>query len=362
MALAEGAVTPPARMKLVSTTLTGNNEDVIGEAIASVVDWVDVVLVVDTGVTDRSLEIAREIAKEKYVERKFPWVDDFSAARNFALDAAREVGGDWALIIDTDETIDRSGGDDIATVLANATVPHFMVFDATRTYSKPRFFKLPTASRFHGPTHEAYPTTEHDQRTLEGYVFHEKTKTPERLRAKFERDARVLRAYTGKHPNQPRWFYYLGDALQSLGRTREAITAYEACAALRGWNEESSWACYRAAECWCVLGEHGRAVDACVTGLACHPGIGELAWLAGFASYRAGKMHDAVWWSRTAIALGCFRGCGAQVVRISFRNPTALWEGPYDVLRFALRALGDAAGADEAERLFAQALHKRTST
>jgi tetratricopeptide (TPR) repeat protein len=347
-------------MKLVSTTMTGNNEDVIGDAIASVVDWVDAVVVVDTGVTDRSLVIAREVAREKYVERKFPWVDDFAAARNFALEAAHEAGGDWAVMVDTDETIDRCG-EDVRQALETAKVPHFMIFHESRIYVQPRFFRLPIVARFDGPTHEAYPAAAHGYETFQRCVFRDKPKSEAQLKAKFERDVRVLRAHTAKHPNDPRWFYYLGDALQNLGQRREAIEAFDACAALRGWNEESAWACYRAAESWCVLGDLVRAVDACAAGLARHSGIAELAWLAAFASYRAGKMHDAVWWARSSIALGYFRGCGAQVHRISFRNPMALWEGPYDVLRFALRALGDTAGADEAERLFAEASAARAA-
>jgi len=53
--------------------------------------------------------------------------------------------------------------------------------------------------------------------------------------------------------------------------------------------------------------------------------------------------------------MGYFAGHGASVPRIGFRHPPALWEGPYDVLRFALRAMGDEEGADEAERLFQEA-------
>ena len=48
---------------LVSTTLTGNNAAIIGEALASVVNWVDRCLVIDTGVTDDSLAIARAILR-----------------------------------------------------------------------------------------------------------------------------------------------------------------------------------------------------------------------------------------------------------------------------------------------------------
>jgi hypothetical protein len=60
-----------------------------------------------------------------------------------------------------------------------------------------------------------------------------------------------------------------------------------------------------------------------------------------------------------AIAMGHFRGDGASVQRIGFRHPPGLWEGPYDVLRFALRALGDESGAAEAERLYHEATAAR---
>jgi len=166
---------------------------------------------------------------------------------------------------------------------------------------------------------------------------------------------RVLRKHTLENPREPRWLYYLGDALQNLGQLKEAIASYQACAALRGWDEESAWACYRAAECWCVLGEWSHAVDDCAAGLARHAGIAELAWLAAYASYKGGRATQAVWWARTSIALGRFRGVGEQVHRISFRNPMAQYEGPYDVLRWAYRALGDTAAAEENERLHAAA-------
>jgi hypothetical protein len=59
--------------------------------------------------------------------------------------------------------------------------------------------------------------------------------------------------------------------------------------------------------------------------------------------------------------LGEFLGSGHAVSRNHFRHPPALWEGPFDVLRFALRAIGDVAGADDAERLYEQALAARES-
>lgn len=344
-------------MKLVATTLTGNNETIIGDALASVVDWVDVCLVIDTGVSDESLSIAKGIAKDKYLERKFKWIEDFSAARNFALDAAHEAGGDWAITVDTDERIDPCG-EDVRAILEKATVDTFMVKSVEGSYAKERIFRLPAKRRFSGPTHEAYPAYE-SFAVLEKTRFVELAKTPEGYKKKFERDARILGAHTKKNPAEPRWFYYLGDAFQNLKRYDEAIRAYRECAELRGWNEESAWACYRMAECYCALGRWSKAVDACTMGLARHAGIAELAWLAAFASYKAGQVHQAVWWATISMSMGLFRGQGAQVKRIGFRNPMALYEGPFDILRYALKDLGDATGAAEAERLYAEAQRAR---
>jgi hypothetical protein len=53
--------------------------------------------------------------------------------------------------------------------------------------------------------------------------------------------------------------------------------------------------------------------------------------------------------------LGHYMGSGAEVPRIGFRHPPALWEGPFDVLRFALGSVGDDAGAEDAERLYTAA-------
>ena len=90
---------------IVSTTLTASNADLIGDALASVVAHVDRCLVIDTGARDDTLEVARRVAGEKLLLREFPWRDDFAAARNFALDAAAEAGGHWAVTLDTDERL-----------------------------------------------------------------------------------------------------------------------------------------------------------------------------------------------------------------------------------------------------------------
>ena len=83
------------------------------------------------------------------------------------------------------------------------------------------------------------------------------------------------------------------------------------------------------------------------------------AWLAAFSAYQLGNYAQAVYWARLSIPFGLFQGNGAHVPRIGFRHPSALYEGPFDILRFALRKLGDQLGAGEAERLYHQAAAAR---
>ena len=112
---------------------------------------------------------------------------------------------------------------------------------------------------------------------------------------------------------------------------------------------------FRAAECLMIQEDYLGAVDACANGLKRHPGVGELAWLAALASHKAGNYLDAVCWARMSIALGCVEGVGDRINRVGFTQPHARYEGPYDVLRFAEQALGNADEAARAEEMHARA-------
>ncbi|HYQ44244.1 MAG TPA: glycosyltransferase [Polyangiaceae bacterium] len=348
-------------MRVVATTLTGNNESIIADALRSVVDWVDVCLVIDTGVTDRSLQVAREIAGDKYAERTLAWSNDFSSARNFALDAARELGGTWAVTVDTDERLQLEKASDgrplidVRAELARAQEGVLYVADERKNYVKERFFRLPMSERWSGPTHEAFAAYKVGFRTLTGITFSELGKPAEAYSRKFQRDVEVLRRHIETHPKDPRWHFYLGESHRNLRENEQAIAAYDACAALRGWDEESAWACFRAAECLCALERYEEALDRLCAGHARHAGFAELTWLAGFVCYKLGRDVQAIYWAQLATVHGLFRGDGASIARIGFRDPVGLWEGPYDVLRWAHKRLGNAAAAAAAEQLWVEA-------
>lgn len=76
-----------------------NEEDVISRCLASVKDIVDEIIVVDTGSNDKTKEIARSYTDKIF---DFKWIDDFSAARNYAFSKATK---DFILWLDADDII-----------------------------------------------------------------------------------------------------------------------------------------------------------------------------------------------------------------------------------------------------------------
>lgn len=76
-----------------------NEASLLAKCLLSVDAIVDEMIVVDTGSSDSTKEIAKVFGAKVY---DFKWCDDFSKARNFSLSKA---SGDWVFVVDADEVI-----------------------------------------------------------------------------------------------------------------------------------------------------------------------------------------------------------------------------------------------------------------
>lgn len=76
-----------------------NEEDVIARCLQSVQSIADEIIVVDTGSTDRTIEICREYGAHVLMHE---WQDHFAMARNCGLEQAT---GDWIMWLDADEEL-----------------------------------------------------------------------------------------------------------------------------------------------------------------------------------------------------------------------------------------------------------------
>ncbi len=180
-------------MKISVVLITQNEEANLPRTLESLLplvrDGLGEIIVVDSGSTDRTLEIAREFGARIFAE---PW-KGFAGQKNSAMDKA---SGDWVLQLDADEALEPGLADEIATAIyGNASRQGFFI--PRKNYFLGRWIKHggyypdpklrlirrgagkfeeygahptikingPTGTLRHALIHDAYPT-------LRGYIDH----------------------------------------------------------------------------------------------------------------------------------------------------------------------------------------------
>ena len=109
---------PDADRATVSLTMIAKNEqDHLPKCLESVRRLFDEIVVVDTGSTDRTKEIAREFGAKVF---DFVWIDDFAAARNEALSHAT---CDYAFWLDADDVLEPAEREKLRALFAGLTRP-----------------------------------------------------------------------------------------------------------------------------------------------------------------------------------------------------------------------------------------------
>jgi len=137
---------------LISAALIVRNEEkFLAGCLDSLAGFADEIVIVDTGSTDGTRKIAEDRGMTVH---SFPWVDDFSAARNRALELAT---GQWIFYIDADERV-RGGAENVRRRLLD---PHYLAFQVLLTpkqgvtpYWILRLWRNHPSIRFRGIVHE----------------------------------------------------------------------------------------------------------------------------------------------------------------------------------------------------------------
>ncbi|MFE4712058.1 glycosyltransferase family 2 protein [Paenibacillus sp. NPDC056722] len=142
-------------MNLSLVMIVKNEEQNLRRCLNNVFTLVDEIIIVDTGSTDATKEIAFEFNAKIY---DYEWNNDFAAARNFALSLA---SSEWCLVLDADEYIEG----DYAHVIQNfitgppvigqvKRIDKFMGKDGI-SYEQSYISRLfPSDCRYYGRIHE----------------------------------------------------------------------------------------------------------------------------------------------------------------------------------------------------------------
>jgi glycosyltransferase involved in cell wall biosynthesis len=132
-----------------------DEEKHLTKCLSSVKDIVDEIVIVDTGSTDRTLEIAGEFNSSIFY---FKWNNDFSAARNFALSKCQS---DWILYLDADEELNQYSIEELKIriegkpVAVNCVVKSLTTGESKISLMKyPRLFPNDSRIKFEGKVHE----------------------------------------------------------------------------------------------------------------------------------------------------------------------------------------------------------------
>ncbi len=142
--------------KLTLSMIVKNEEKYLEDCLKSVENIADEIVIVDTGSTDKTLEIAEKHNAKIF---HFDWVNDFSAARNFALSKS---SGKWILYMDADERLTGYSIDELKKIISlneklgvNCIVNNIDEYSGKSKQMKyVRLFKKQAGIEFSGKAHE----------------------------------------------------------------------------------------------------------------------------------------------------------------------------------------------------------------
>ena len=98
-------------LRFSQTMIVKNEEKDIKTALSWGKELMSEQVVVDTGSTDRTVEIAESMGAKVI---HFDWIDDFAAAKNYALDNCH---CDWIFILDADEYFSKEDADKLPSII-----------------------------------------------------------------------------------------------------------------------------------------------------------------------------------------------------------------------------------------------------
>ena len=210
----------------------------VRESLAALAQVVDEIVFVDTGSRDDTMAIAREFGCRVL---EFSWCDDFSAARNFAIDHATHR---WVLSVDTDEFIQTANARVLIDAAMATEVPAYLVYqdnlyDSGERKPNPvaRLFRNDERIRFRNPVHECisiavlehWPT--HPWRVVDIHLEH-RGFLAGNVGGKHARNVAILERWVAQHPDDVFANFKLGGTLWDLDRRDEALRVLDHAYAL----------------------------------------------------------------------------------------------------------------------------------
>jgi glycosyltransferase involved in cell wall biosynthesis len=224
---------------LTLSMIVKNEEESLPKCLGSVRDLVDEIIIVDTGSTDNTVQIARSYGAKIH---HFEWINDFAAARNEAL---KHSHGEWILYLDADERIKptdfkklremlKVADSNLGAIICTIESDHSNLNGASELHrgGYPRLFKNLGYPKIHftGRVHEQISPAIQEaglgMSRSDIVIIHDGYNRPrEEMEQKLQRNYKLLLEHVREEPTNGYAWYQLGQTLAQMNIKEKAEEA-----------------------------------------------------------------------------------------------------------------------------------------
>jgi len=250
--------------KLITISLcmiVKNEEDVLERCLNCAKEFADEIIIVDTGSTDKTVEIAKKFTDKVY---HFKWVNDFSKARNYSFSKATM---DYIMWMDADDvvlpediekikelkkTLDKS----VDCVMMKYNIAFDENGNPTFSYYRERLLKREKNFTWHEPVHECI-TPSGNIIEVDIAITHKKEK-----HTSSDRNLKIYESLIMRGEKlSPRGQLYYARELSDHGKFDKAIAQFEKFLKIPNtWIEDFVTACLKLSHCYRMINEKEKAL------------------------------------------------------------------------------------------------------
>lgn len=269
-----------------------NEQEMIEDCILSARNFVDEIIVVDTGSDDDTVRIAKKMGANVYT---YEWDNSFSNARNCSIEKANH---EWILLLDADERLVEEDGKKLIDFIENDKYDgaHFKVYNFVGSIESGRYtihyalrlLRNNGMYRFCGDIHEQITSTQGELVKNRfaiteirikhlGYLDSVVSKKDKRAR-----NIPMLEKELERKPDDPFTLFNLGNEYMADRDYKKALEFFSK--ALNGYNKNEGFAphlVFRSAMCCYNLKMYRKAIEILNEGLSIYPKCTDMEFLKG---------------------------------------------------------------------------------
>lgn len=283
-------------IKISVCMIVKNEEKVLSRCLDCVKKFADEIIIVDTGSTDKTLDIAKNYTDKVY---KIWWQNNFSIARNFSFSKATK---EYIMWLDADDIIHNSEIDKIKklkqTLSPEIDIVMMKYTSGDMFFYRERLIKNnPNQFRWHGFVHEVIPLSGN-------IIYKEITVTHEKPHQKnySKRNLKIYELAKKQHKNfSNRDTYYYARELYYHKKYSKAITNFKSFLQNENKNICDEYeAMILISDCYLGLHKHEKALQSLLELCIQFPPSSKVCYKLGNLFFNKNNIETAIFWYELA--------------------------------------------------------------